>query len=111
LGLYMLLLAVPLSAMAGAWLEGHPVTLLGGLQMASPFGPSHALGMTVSSIHTWLGQAIMWLVGLHAAAALFHHVWLKDRVLLTMLPQWLKVRQRQPALSGNAAGFRQGTAT
>ncbi|RUW90302.1 cytochrome b, partial [Mesorhizobium sp. M8A.F.Ca.ET.059.01.1.1] len=29
---------------------------------------------------------IMWLAGLHAAAAIFHHVFLRDRVLSQMLP-------------------------
>jgi cytochrome b561 len=33
-----------------------------------------------------LGDAIMWIAGLHAAAALFHHFILKDSVLRTMLP-------------------------
>jgi cytochrome b561 len=28
----------------------------------------------------------MWVAGLHAGAALFHHFWLKDRTLGAMLP-------------------------
>jgi cytochrome b561 len=31
---------------------------------------------------------ILWLAGVHAAAALFHHYVLRDRTLLTMLPSW-----------------------
>jgi cytochrome b561 len=38
-------------------------------------------------VHKFLGDAIMWLAGLHAAAAMFHHVVLKDGVLSAMLPQ------------------------
>jgi cytochrome b561 len=33
-----------------------------------------------------LGTSLIWLAGLHAAAALFHHFFLKDRVLRQMLP-------------------------
>ncbi|WP_210547213.1 cytochrome b [Rhodoferax sp. PAMC 29310] len=94
LSLYVLLFAVPMSAIAGAWLEGHPLTLLAGIEIAPPIGISHDLGATIAEIHTWLGDAILWLAGLHAAAAIFHHVILKDRVLLTMLPRWLPLRQR-----------------
>ncbi len=93
--LYLLLFAVPISAMAGAWLEGHPLTLLAGFEIASPISTSHALGVTVANIHTWLGDAILWLAGLHATAAIYHHVLLKDNVMLIMLPRWLPLRQRR----------------
>lgn len=93
--LYLLLFAVPASAIAGAWLEGHPLTLIAGLEIASPIATSHALGVAIANIHTWLGDAILWLAGLHATAAIYHHVMLKDTVLLTMLPRWLPLRQRR----------------
>ncbi len=85
-GLYVLLFAVPLTAIAGAWLEGHPLTLLGGLEIAPRLAQAHAAGTLVAEVHTWLGDAILWLAGLHAAAALFHHFVLRDGVLLSMLP-------------------------
>ncbi|TAL87184.1 MAG: hypothetical protein EPN74_02555, partial [Rhodanobacter sp.] len=50
---------------------------------------SHALGVRIAEIHTWLGDAIMWLAGLHALASLFHHFVLKDGVFASMLPRWL----------------------
>jgi cytochrome b561 len=84
--LYVLLLALPLTAVAGAWLEAHPLTLLAGIQIASPIAPSHQLGATIATIHTWLGDGIMWLAGLHALAALYHHFFAKDGVLASMLP-------------------------
>ena len=85
--LYALLLGVPLTAIAGAWLEGHPVTLLGSVAIGPFLAPAHDLGQSIASIHTWLGDAILWVAGLHAAAALYHHFILKDRVLLSMLPR------------------------
>jgi cytochrome b561 len=83
--LYVLLIAVPLTAIAGAWLEGHALTLLGGVTVAPVVAKSHALGATIAQVHTWLGDAILWLAGAHAAAGLFHHYVLKDGVLRSML--------------------------
>jgi cytochrome b561 len=42
-------------------------------------------------VHGVLGNALLWLAGLHAAAAIYHHVVLKDGVLLAMRP-WAKPR-------------------
>lgn len=83
--LYVLLFAVPLTAIGGAWLEGHALTLLGGVSLAAPLAESHALGARIAEVHTWLGDAILWLAGAHAAAALFHHFILKDSVLRSMI--------------------------
>ena len=41
----------------------------------------------VARVHAWLGDAVMWLAGLHALAGLFHHYVLKDDVLESMLPR------------------------
>lgn len=84
--LYLLLFAVPLTAIAGAWFEGHSVTLLGGIEIVSQLPMNHSLGATIAEIHTLLGDAILWIAGLHALAALYHHIILKDRVLKAMLP-------------------------
>jgi cytochrome b561 len=85
-GLYALLFAVPLTAIVGAWLEGHPVFLMGWGAIGPLLSQSHALGQTITDIHTFLGDLIIWLAGLHAAAALFHHFVMRDGVLLSMLP-------------------------
>jgi cytochrome b561 len=86
--LYVLLFAVPLTAITGAWLEGHALTLLGGVAFPPLFTESHALGATIARVHTWLGDTIVWLAGVHALAGLFHHYVLKDGVLKSMLPRW-----------------------
>jgi len=84
--LYVLLFAVPLTAITGAWLEGHPLTLLGAVEVPPPIGESHSVGATIAEVHGWLGDVILWLAGAHAAAALFHHYVLKDGILRAMLP-------------------------
>jgi cytochrome b561 len=100
--LYVLLFAVPLSAITGAWLEGHPVTLLTGIEIAPMLARSHDAGATIASIHTWLGDTILWIAGLHAIAGLYHHFVLKDDVLASMLPSWLPLRRLGRDVSGNA---------
>jgi cytochrome b561 len=91
--LYLLLFALPITAITGAWLEGHPLTLLGGLKIAPALGLSHDLGATIAKVHTWLGDAILWLAGFHALAALYHHFVRHDGVLASMLPRWIPLRQ------------------
>lgn len=86
--LYVLLFAVPLTAIGGAWLEGHPLTLLGGVVVPPPVAESHVLGAQIAEVHTWLGDVILWLAGVHAAAGLFHHYVLRDGILCSMLPRW-----------------------
>lgn len=92
LALYFLLFAVPLTAIAGAWLEGHPLTLLAGVEISPWLPTSHDRGASIVSIHTWLGDAILWLAGFHALAGIYHHFFLRDGVLLSMLPRWLAWR-------------------
>ena len=94
--LYALLFLLPLTAIAGAWLENHPLTLLGGIRIGPWIGESHDLGANIARVHTWLGDAIMWLAGLHAVAALGHHFVLRDTVLVAMLPRWLVARAPVP---------------
>ena len=84
--LYALLVAAPITAVAGAWLEGHPLTLgvLGNIP--PPFPEMRTVGKTLSEIHPFLGDTIMWVAGFHAVAGLFHHFVLKDAVLVSMIP-------------------------
>jgi cytochrome b561 len=83
--LYALLVAIPLSAIFGSWLEGHSLLLYGNV-VAPLIGSSRRLGHQILEIHQLLGTTLIWIAGLHAAAAIFHHVFLRDRVLRQMLP-------------------------
>lgn len=84
--LYLLLVVTPITAIAGAWLEGHPLTLLGGVELGPWIAPAHDTGDRIARIHKLLGDVVIWLAGVHAAAALLHHFVLRDGVLLAMLP-------------------------
>ena len=87
--LWALLLAWPVTALLALGSEGHPLTLLGGVRIDQmPLIANSAIATLADwgDVHQFLGDAIMWLAGLHAAAAIYHHVILKDGVLLSMLP-------------------------
>jgi len=89
LGLWAILLATPLSAVIALGSAGHPMTLLGGVrvdQMPWIANAWFAKLVDWGDVHGFLGDAIVWLAGLHAVAAIYHHVILKDSVLVTMLP-------------------------
>jgi cytochrome b561 len=92
--LWALLLALPLTAFLALGGEAHPLTLLGGVRIDKmPLIANSAIAKLADwgDVHKFLGDAIMWLAGLHAAAAIYHHVVLKDGVLLAM---WLGKRSR-----------------
>ncbi|GAB2874699.1 cytochrome b [Pseudoduganella ginsengisoli] len=86
--LYLLLFSVPLSAIASVWLQGHALTLFAGISISPMLAPSPDAGEAMAEVHEWLGDALLWLAGCHALAALFHHYILKDGILLSMLPRW-----------------------
>lgn len=87
--LWLLLLAVPVTALMALGSEGYPLTALGGLRIEQLPLPGQAAlaGMADwGEVHKFLGDAIVWIAGLHAAAAIYHHVFLKDKVLTSILP-------------------------
>lgn len=86
--LYILLFALPITAIMGVWLEGHSLTFLWGIEVAPPFSKSEGLGGRLGDVHGLLGDTIMWIAGVHATAALYHHYLLRDEVLISMLPRW-----------------------
>jgi cytochrome b561 len=84
--LYALLIAIPATAVLGTWLEGIPLTLLG-LDISAQIAPARGLGQLIMQIHAILGNAILWVAGVHAAAALFHQFYLRDQVFWSMTPR------------------------
>jgi cytochrome b561 len=89
LALWTLMLALPITAILALGGESHPLTLLGGIRVdRMPAITNSAIAKLADwgDVHQFLGDAIMWLAGLHAVAAIYHHVKLKDGVLTSMLP-------------------------
>lgn len=65
----------------------RPLTLLGGVGFALRTHASHNFVATIVATSPWLGDAILWLAGAHALAALYHHFVLKDKVLIRCFRQ------------------------
>lgn len=84
--IYILLIAIPLVGVAAQFARGHSLPIFGLFEIASPWTEDRTFAHNVTEVHEMLANAIMLLVGLHAAAALLHHYVLRDRTLLRMLP-------------------------
>lgn len=83
--LYVFLIAMPLLG----WLTlsaGGKVIPFFGLELPPLLAPNKAFGHTLEDIHTTIGTLGYYLIGLHAAAALYHHYFIHDDVLTRMLP-------------------------
>lgn len=82
--LYGLMIAMPLLGWLTLSAEGDPIPFFG-LALPPLVAPNEALAERVQTLHQTLGGAGYWLIGLHAAAALFHHYVLRDASLRRML--------------------------
>jgi cytochrome b561 len=83
---YLILLVSPLLGWASASAHSLPVSLFGIVTLPAIAAPGAAWGHTAGDIHGTVMWALLWLVGLHAGAALFHHFVRRDGTLERMLP-------------------------
>jgi len=84
--LYALLVAVPVVGIIVQFAGGHGLPVLGLLTIPSPWQADRALAHRIRDLHELMADALVILAGLHAAAALVHHMVLGDRTLTRMLP-------------------------
>ena len=84
-GLYALLLLQPVTCLARALLRGQPFELFL-WQVPALFEENPALRGMFADIHEFGAKALVVLIGLHAGAAIFHRLVLRDGVLQRMLP-------------------------
>lgn len=86
LALYGLLIALPVTGLIAAIGRGNEVIFLG-IDFNALIGPIAAgAGKTAKEVHEIMATAAYWLVGLHAAAAAWHHFIARDATLRRMLP-------------------------
>lgn len=85
LGLYALMIGMPI----GGWLilsaSGKPIPFFG-LELPALVAPNKDFAGQIKEIHETFGTVGYYLIGLHAAAALFHHYIVKDNTLRRMMP-------------------------
>jgi superoxide oxidase len=83
--LYVFMVVMPLLGWMILSAEGKPIPFFG-LNLPALTGENKQLAGTVQEIHETVGEIGYWLIGLHAAAALLHHYFLRDNTLRRMLP-------------------------
>lgn len=79
------MLAMPVIGWVLLSAEGHAVVFFG-LPLPALTAPDRAFAETVKEVHEVIGTLGYFLIGLHAAAALFHHYVVKDNTVMRMLP-------------------------
>ena len=92
---YFLYLLLAIQAVLGfvlRWSGGEAMSFFG-LTIASPIAKvSRSTHHLIGDAHNWIGWTIVIVAAGHAAAALFHHIALRDDVLRRMLPSGRRVR-------------------
>ncbi len=85
-GLYILMIAVPLTGWISSSLFGSPTKVFGWFEIP-PITPKYRPALPAAYwSHFALAWALLLLVAFHAGAALYHHFIRKDGVLRAMLP-------------------------
>jgi superoxide oxidase len=84
-GLYVLLLVQPITGLGNVLFRGHPFELLI-WDVPALLEPNPAIRSLFVEAHEFGAKALLALIGLHAGAALFHRLVLRDGVLQRMLP-------------------------
>ncbi|NMM12346.1 MAG: cytochrome b [Rhodoferax sp.] len=84
--LYVLMLGMPLIGWLMLSAAGKPVPFFG-LTLPALIGANKELASQLKEIHELAGTLGYFLIGAHAAAALFHHYIKRDNTLLNMLPK------------------------
>ena len=83
IGLYALLIALPVLGYIGVSGKGLPIELPFGIPI-TPLPVTEGFAKAAREVHEGLATALLVLLGLHVAAAGFHAIVLKDGVLASM---------------------------
>jgi cytochrome b561 len=83
--IYLILIVSPVLGWAAASAHNLPVSLFG-IALPALAAPGTAWANQAGDIHSTAMWALLWLLGLHVAGALYHHLLRRDGTLLRMLP-------------------------
>jgi cytochrome b561 len=90
-GLYALLLVQPITGLGDVVFHGRPFMLLV-WRVPALLTPDPAIRGLFQQAHELGAKALLALIGLHAGAALFHGLVLRDGILQRMLPLFITAR-------------------
>jgi cytochrome b561 len=86
LALYLLMIGMPIAGWMILSAEGEAIPFFG-IRLPPITHANEALAEQIEEIHELGGTIGYWLIGVHAAASLFHHYIRRDNVLTQMLPR------------------------
>lgn len=86
LGLYLLMIGAPLAGWLILSAYGKPIPFFG-LELPALINENPQLGGQIKELHELAGTIGYWLIGLHAAAALYHKHVVRDNTMELMLPE------------------------
>ena len=84
--LYAFMIGMPLLGWVAVSAKGAPIEFFG-WHLPMLIAQDRDLYDSLKEVHEVIGTAGYYLIGLHAAAALFHHYVMRDNTLVRMLPQ------------------------
>ena len=86
LALYGMMIIMPLLGWLLLSASGKPIPFFG-LELPALVAKNKEFAELIKEIHETIGVLGYYLIGLHAAAALFHHYYIKDDTLTRILPK------------------------
>lgn len=85
--LYALMIGMPVLGWLTLSADGKQIPFVG-LQLPPLIGENKSIAEWAKEIHEAGGTLGYFLIGLHAAAALYHHYFIRDNTLRRMVPDW-----------------------
>jgi cytochrome b561 len=85
LALYIFMIAMPIAGWLILSAEGETIPFFG-FELPALIGSDERFAEQVEEVHELGGTIGCWIIGIHAAASLFHHYILRDQVLTRMMP-------------------------
>jgi cytochrome b561 len=84
---YVILIAMPLSGWLMSSAKNYTVSWFGAFSWPNLIKPNEAAFSNFRTLHHLLSNTLVAIASLHIVAALKHHFWNKDDVLVRMLPE------------------------
>ena len=84
--LYFLLFLLPILGWVDSGFRALPIRFYELVTIPPLIAASRALAGRTGDIHTLVSYILLGVIGLHVLATLYHHFWLRDRVVYRMLP-------------------------
>ena len=95
--LYVLTVAVPLTGFIGNEIGSFTFKFFYLFEMPFLTPKNEELGEAIYDVHVILGWTTAALLALHIAAAVLHHFYYRDDIMVRMLPQWFQTKQKDVA--------------